>query len=152
MAAVRPRRYYACKQGVTKVPLKDWAAFLNFWTIDHLDTAARVMLVSSADDLSVAGSELLRCIREEYHATLLLEKDAPLIHYQKRLQELYDLGMLNLSLTEVGPRKTIVSQIKAKSRSLSCKLRESKKREQKRCESFVRTKRTKGVGARRMAD
>ena len=125
------RQVYVCKAGVTQVSLVPWAKFLtDFWTSQDLDVGARLMHASSAEDLSEAGAALMQRLRNN-HGVLMLEKHASISKYTARLKQLYQLGMLNLSLELVGPRNTPASQIKSKMCSLSSKLRESKKRESK---------------------
>ena len=125
------RQAYAYKAGVTQVSLVPWAKFLtDFWTSQDLDVGARLMHASSAEDLSEAGAALMQRLRNN-HGVLMLEKHASISKYTARLKQLYQLGMLNLSLELVGPRNTPASQIKSKMCSLSSKLWESKKRESK---------------------
>lgn len=125
------RQTYACKAGATQVSLLHWAKFLtNFWTSHDLDVGARLMHARSAEDLSEAGAALMERLRKN-HEVLMLEKNASIVKYTDRLKQLYQLGMLNLSLELVGSRNTPASQLKSKMLSFSSRLRESKKRESK---------------------
>ena len=112
-AKTQKRQTYACKAGVTQVPVKTWARFLtNFWESHDLDAGARLLHVRSVDDLSAEGAALLQRLRDN-HEALLLDENAPLLEYINRLKKMYQLGMLNFSLELMGSRNTPACQLKA---------------------------------------
>lgn len=129
-----PRVYYGSRPGVTRIKEIDWAKFLSQWTHEMLDAASRLLLLSSPKDLETDTAKALAFLREN-HQLLLLQRDDKMSVYQQTLARLHDLGMLNLSLVLVGPQGRPLCQERKTIRSLTAKLRESRKREKqiRRC-------------------
>lgn len=103
--SVRPRAkdrdYAILKDQTNTISLVEWAKFLELWSIQDLNAAARLLRVSSFHDLAKDERDLLCTLRRRYSHLLFLKADDPLQKYQCKLQKLHDLGILNLHLTSV---------------------------------------------------
>ena len=136
------RRSYAFHPDITQVNGREWTKFLIYWMKNpkQLEAMARLLLVSSAKDLSADTAAVLRKLRD-FHQVLLLKKDDSMQRYQCTLKRLDKFGILDLSFALVGPQQKPLFFEQAKTRSLRCKWRESEKRVKllRRCVTFHST-------------
>ena len=136
------RRSYAFHPDATQVNGREWTKFLIYWMKNpkQLEAMARLLLVSSAKDLSADTAAVLRKLRD-FHQVLLLKKDDSMQRYQCTLKRLDKFGILDLSFALVGPQQKPLFFEQAKTRSLRCKWRESEKRVKllRRCVTFHST-------------
>ena len=109
-----------------EISVVEWGRFLELWSVDDLDSAARMLRVSSVQDLAADERELLRLLRDKFSHLLFLNRDDPFELYQKQLRRLNDLGILNLNITPVVYDR--ISELEAKNRSLTCRVREANKK------------------------
>lgn len=93
-------RHYAVRHD-NKISVVDWAHFLDLWSVEDLDSAARIVKVSTVHDLNKSDSKLLEILRNQYSHLLLLKPDDPFKQYQKQLRRLNALGILNLHVPTV---------------------------------------------------
>ena len=93
-------RHYAVRQD-NKVSVVDWGRFLDLWSVDDLDSAARMVKVETVHDLDRAETKLLSILRNKYAHLLFLKPDDPFKLYQRQLRKLNALGILNLYIPPV---------------------------------------------------
>ena len=151
------RRYYAINKCVTQVPVNRMTKFLNDPTIDT-DAVVKILQVPSVAYLDDTTRAVVNILKEKYSDVLLLKPEDPLSAYQKQLSKLNQFGIVNLEHISCEKEKifklqvnsaiinilhvscTICShplpspltagnkKIKKRNRSLTCQLRESKKK------------------------
>ena len=101
------------------------------WTPEDLDTASKVVRTTCVGDLEDSGLRLINRLRGDYQV-LLMSQDADFETIKDRLVELHKFGILNLSLNPLdwtlADLKQKCEALKAKQRSVTAQLRESKKR------------------------
>ena len=98
---------------------------------EQLNTASKIVRVSSELDLNDVDRDFLMILPENYDL-LLLPEDCSYAQVREKLIELHKFGILNLSLNPledtVATLKRKCAQLQAKNRSVTAQLRESRKR------------------------
>ena len=132
IAKKNARRYYSFRRNAkARLSPRAWHKFLLSWSPDELNIASKIVRVTSEVDLDDVDRELLVKLRDN-HELLLLPEDASYAQIRDRLVQLHKFGILNLSLNpldySIKALQSKCEQLKSKNRSVTAKLRESRKR------------------------